>query len=101
MGVFISTVADSQQVAFQIAQLVSQLPTIILSGFIFPIESMPYPIQLLSYITPAKYYIIILRDILLKGSGFDAFSEQMLYLLIFATIFISISAIKIKRAKSI
>jgi ABC-2 type transport system permease protein len=100
MGVFISTVAESQQVAFQISQLASQLPTVILSGFIFPVESMPLPIQILSYITPAKYYIIILRDILLKGSGFSAFSEQMLYLLIFASIFIAISAVKIRRSKS-
>lgn len=100
MGVFISTVAESQQVAFQISQLASQLPTVILSGFIFPVESMPLPIQILSYITPAKYYIIILRDILLKGSGFSAFSEQMLYLLIFASIFIAVSAVKIRRSKS-
>lgn len=101
MGVFISTIADSQQVAFQMAQLISQLPTVILSGFIFPIESMPWPIQILSNITPAKYYIIILRDILIKGVGFEVFKMQMLYLLIFATIFITIATIKTKRAKPI
>lgn len=101
MGVFISTISDTQQVAFMISQLASQLPTVILSGFIFPIESMPVPIQILSYISPAKYYIIILRDILLKGSGLEAFKEQMIYLLIFATVFIAISTIKIKKAKSL
>lgn len=100
LGVFISTIADSQQVAFQIAMLTSQLPTVILSGFVFPIESMPVPIQILSNISPAKFYIIILRDILLKGSGLEAFKEQMICLLIFAGIFITISVIKIKSAKT-
>lgn len=101
MGVFISTVAESQQVAFQISQLVSQLPTVILSGFIFPIESMPLPIQILSNITPSKFYIIILRDILLKGVGFVAFKEQMLYLLIFAIVFITIATIRTKKSKTV
>lgn len=101
MGVFISTIADSQQVAFQMSQLISQLPTVILSGFIFPIESMPLPIQILSNITPAKYYIIILRNILIKGVGFETFKLQMLYLLIFAGIFITIATIKTKRANSV
>lgn len=97
MGVFVSTVADSQQVAFQISQLISQLPTIILSGFIFPIESMPYLIQLLSNITPSKYFIVILRNILIKGTDISVFYEQIVYLVIFAGIFITISAIRIKR----
>lgn len=101
MGIFISTVADSQQVAFQISQLASQLPTVILSGFIFPVESMPLPIQILSYITPAKYYIVILRDILLKGAGFEVFKEQILYLLIFATVLITVSTIRIKRSRTL
>ncbi|MEO8666742.1 MAG: ABC transporter permease [Ignavibacteria bacterium] len=100
LGVFISTVAESQQVAFQIATLMSQLPTVILSGFIFPIESMPKAIQILTYIAPAKYYIIILRNILIKGTGFDVFKEQMLYLLIFALIFITISTIKTRKANT-
>ena len=101
MGIFISTVAESQQVAFQISQVVSQLPTVILSGFIFPIESMPVPIQILSYITPAKYYIVILRDILIKGTPFETFSMQLIYLLIFATILIVISIIRIRRSEAI
>ncbi|MEO8664507.1 MAG: ABC transporter permease, partial [Ignavibacteria bacterium] len=101
MGVFISTIADSQQVAFQMAQLISQLPTVILSGFIFPIESMPWPIQILSNIAPAKFYIIILRDILIKGVGFEVFKMQMLYLLIFAAFFITIATIKTKKANSV
>lgn len=101
MGVFISTIAESQQVAFQISQLISQLPTVILSGFIFPIESMPRPIQILTNITPAKYYIIILRNILIKGTGFETFKMQMVYLIIFALFFITIATLKTKKANAI
>ncbi|MBK8552569.1 MAG: ABC transporter permease [Ignavibacteria bacterium] len=101
MGVFISTIADSQQVAFQMAQLISQLPTVILSGFIFPIESMPWPVQILSNFTPAKYYIIILRDILIKGVGFEAYKMQFVYLIIFAAILIAIATIRTKRSNAV
>ncbi|MBS1518076.1 MAG: ABC transporter permease [Bacteroidetes bacterium] len=97
LGIFVSTIADSQQVAFQISQLISQLPSVILSGFIFPIESMPYAIQLLSNITPSKFYIIILRNILIKGTGLSVFIDQVYYLLIFSAVFIIISTIRIKR----
>ncbi|MEO6719094.1 MAG: ABC transporter permease [Ferruginibacter sp.] len=100
MGVFISTIADSQQVAFQIAQLMSQLPTVILSGFIFPIESMPWPIQILSNFTPAKFYIIILRDILIKGVDFESYKMQMIYLIIFAAVLITLATIRTKRANA-
>ena len=101
MGILISTIADSQQVAFQMAQLMSQLPTVILSGFIFPIESMPWPIQILTNITPAKFYIVILRDILIKGVEFDAYKMQLLYLIIFASILIAIATIRTKRANAV
>lgn len=101
MGVFISTIADSQQVAFQMSQLISQLPTVILSGFIFPIESMPVPIQILSNIAPAKFYIIILRDILIKGTDFEVFKMQMVYLLLFAVFFITIATIKTKKTNAL
>ncbi|MDQ3018960.1 MAG: ABC transporter permease [Bacteroidota bacterium] len=101
MGVFISTIAESQQVAFQMAQLISQLPTVILSGFIFPIESMPWPVQILSNFTPAKFYIIILRDILIKGVDFEAYKMQMVYLVIFAGVLIAIAALRTKKANAV
>lgn len=101
MGVFISTIAESQQVAFQMAQLMSQLPTVILSGFVFPIESMPWPIQILSNFTPAKFYIIILRDILIKGVDFEAYQMQMVYLIIFAAILIAIATIRTKKSNAV
>jgi ABC-2 type transport system permease protein len=100
IGIFISTLADSQQVAFQIASIATMLPTFILSGFIFPIESMPAVIQVLTNITPAKFYIIILRSIMLKGVGIEAFWKQIVYLIIFASVFLGIATLRTKRAKA-
>jgi ABC-2 type transport system permease protein len=101
IGIFISTIAESQQVAFQIASLATMLPTFILSGFVFPIESMPWPIQILTNITPAKFYIIILRDIMIKGVGIGAFWKQIASLAVFAFIFLTIATIRTKRAKAV
>ncbi|MCG6914487.1 ABC transporter permease [bacterium BMS3Abin03] len=101
LGIFVSTVADSQQVAFQIATLVSMLPAVILSGFIFPIESMPPFIQILTNVTPAKFYIVILRDIMLKGVGISAFWDQIIYLLIFAFVFLTLSTLIGKKTRAV
>jgi len=98
MGIFVSAISDSQQVAFQISTLVSLLPTFILSGFVFPIESMPPVIQILTNITPAKFFIIILRDILLKGVGLGAFWLQIIYLLLFAAFFLGLAIIINKKS---
>lgn len=94
MGILISAIADSQQVAFQVASLATMLPTMVLSGFVFPIESMPVAIQIITNLTPAKFYIVILRALLIKGVGFSAVWEQMLYLSIFTVIFLSVATIR-------
>jgi ABC-2 type transport system permease protein len=100
LGIFISTIADSQQVAFQAANVTSLLPSLILSGFIFPIESMPAAIQILTNITPAKFYIVILRAILLRGAGLGAFWDQLIYLGIFGTVFIVLATLADKKSKN-
>lgn len=100
LGIFISSIADSQQVAFQAANVSSLLPSLILSGFIFPIESMPTVIQWVTNITPAKFYIVSLRAILLRGVGISAFWEQLIYLMIFGVIFISLATLVDRKAKA-
>ena len=100
LGIFISTVANSQQVAFQIAAVATMLPTFILSGFVFPIESMPPVIRVLTNLTPAKFYIVILRSILLKGTGLESFWKQLIYLGIFSSVFLMISGIRIRRSRT-
>ena len=93
LGILISSISDSQQVAFQLAALVSLLPSFLLSGFVFPIESMPPVIQVFTNITPVKFFIIVLRDILLKGVGLEAFWQQLIYLIIFSVFFLSLATI--------
>jgi len=97
LGIFISVLADSQQVAFTAATFISLLPSLILSGFIFPIDSMPWIIQLITNITPAKFFIEILRAIILRGVGITAFWDQIIYLLIFTTVLITLASIVGKR----
>ena len=96
-GLLISTIANTQQVAFQIALLSSFLPTFILSGFIFPISSMPPVIQAITHIVPARYFLVALRAIVLKGAGIEAFWEQMAALAAFATIALGLAALRLKR----
>lgn len=93
IGIFISVISDSQQVAFSIATFVSMLPATILSGFIFPIESMPVIIQIITNLTPAKFFIVALRDIIIKGVGLSVFWEQWGYMLIFAFMFLTAATI--------
>jgi len=68
-GMFISTLAETQQVAFQMGLISSMLPTLLLSGFIFPISSMPKALQVVTHIVPARYFIAALREVVLKGVG--------------------------------
>ncbi|PSL48257.1 ABC-2 type transport system permease protein [Chitinophaga niastensis] len=69
LGILISTVTNTQQTAMMASMMGLLMPTVLLSGFIFPVESMPEPLQVLSNVMPAKWFIIILKDIMLKGAG--------------------------------
>jgi ABC-2 type transport system permease protein len=99
MGIFVSTIADSMQVAFQLSTLISQLPTNILSGFIFPIESMPVFIQWITNLSPAKFFLIILRSVVIKGTGIETFWQQYIYLIIFSLFFLIISMVRTARQR--
>ena len=91
LGLLVSTIAESQQVAFQIGTLVSMIPSLLLSGFIFPIDSMPVAVQVITNITPAKFFIVCLRSILLKGEGIAVFWDQLLYMVLFSLIILAIA----------
>ena len=96
-GLLISTIAETQQVAFQVALLSSLLPTMILSGFIFPISSMPIVVQWITYIVPARYFLVALRSIVLKGTDVTAFWQQLLALAIFATVATALASLRLRR----
>jgi ABC-2 type transport system permease protein len=83
MGVLVSTVTETQVSAMLTAILLSMLPSILLSGFIFPIRQMPQALQILTLVVPARYFIEILRDIYLKGLGLEAFWREMVYIAVF------------------
>ncbi len=68
LGIMISTIAPTQQVAMMMAQSSTLLPTLFLSGFIFPLESLPRVLQYISYIVPARYYLPVVRGVILKGN---------------------------------
>jgi drug efflux transport system permease protein len=96
-GLLISTVADSQQVAFQMALLISVLPTIMLSGFIFPISSMPTFLQVITYVVPAKYFLIALRGIVLKGSELSHLIVPLGALSVYALAMLSLASVRLAR----
>jgi ABC-2 type transport system permease protein len=97
LGLFVSSVADSQQVAFQIAVLVSFLPTLMLSGFIFPIASMPGFLRAVTYFVPARYFLIALRGILLKGVGMSTIWMELLALAGYATLMLTLASVRLRR----
>jgi ABC-2 type transport system permease protein len=96
-GLLISTIAETQQVAFQIALLSSLLPTMILSGFIFPITSMPIVVQWITHLVPARYFLVALRAIVLKGADITAFWQDMMALAIFATVALGLASLRLRR----
>ncbi len=96
-GLLVSSITDSQQVAFMLAMFSSLLPTFLLSGFVFPISSMPVPLQVLSNIAVNKFFLVVVRGVMLKGVGFDAVWEQFLYMLIFAAVTIGISTKRLRK----
>lgn len=100
-GVLISTVAETQQVAFQVAILTSYLPTLMLSGFIFPISSMPNALQAITYAVPARYFLAALRGILLKGIGAAAIWQDLAALVVFAAVILTLASLRLTREWSV
>lgn len=97
LGLLISTVADSQQVAFQVAILTSYLPTLMLSGFIFPITSMPPALQAVTYAVPARYFLVVLRGIVLKGVGVAMLWRELAALVVFAALVLGLASLRVRR----
>jgi ABC-2 type transport system permease protein len=96
-GLLISTLADTQQVAFQAAMLAAFLPTFILSGFIFPISSMPVALQYVTAAVPARYFLTALRGVILKGLGLPALWQPLAALALYAVVVLGLSAARLAR----
>jgi ABC-2 type transport system permease protein len=96
LGIFLSTVSNSQQMAMMLSMFALMLPTILLSGFIFPIENMPLALRMLSYIMPPRWFIIIIKAIMLKGLGLQYIWKETFILVGMTLFFIGLSIRKFK-----
>ncbi len=96
LGILISTFSRSMQVAMFISVFALMLPTILLSGFIFPIENMPEILQWLSYIVPPRYFVTIIRNIMLKGTDLIHIWKEITVILGMILLFITLSVMKFK-----
>jgi len=96
LGILISTVTNSQQVALMISMFAMLLPVILLSGFIFPVENMPVILQYISLAMPPRWFIIIVKDIMLKGVGIEYVWKETLILAGMTVLLLTISAKKLK-----
>lgn len=96
IGLLASTIANTQQEAMLTVWMLL-LPSIFLAGFFFPIEAMPRALQMISYLMPLRYYLVILRSLLIKGVGFSALREEVLALAIFGVAIMTIAAMRFRK----
>ena len=95
-GLFISTVSHTQQQAMMTFFFLF-MPMFLLSGFAFPINSMPLPVQLLTYLNPLRYFMEIIRGLFLKGTGLAILWPQILSLSVFGLVILSASALRFRK----
>jgi ABC-2 type transport system permease protein len=96
IGLFASTIANTQQEAM-ITVLVTMLPSIFLSGFFFPIDAMPKFLQVVSYIIPLRFYLVIIRALLLKGVGAAALQNEIIALIVFAVVIMAAASARFRK----
>jgi len=97
LGLFVSTISKTQQQAMMISIFVVLMPMVFLSGFAFPIENMPPIIQIISYVIPLRYFIIIIRGVVTKGLGFAELWQNAVVLLLFGVTILSLSSLRFQK----
>jgi ABC-2 type transport system permease protein len=96
IGLFLSTVARTQQEAMMLTWF-TLLPTIFLSGFFFPLAAMPPVLQWISYLVPLRYYLVIIRSVLLKGVGAETLVPEIVALAIFGAVLMGAAALRFRK----
>jgi ABC-2 type transport system permease protein len=96
IGIFASTTANTQQEAM-LTVWMTLLPSIFLSGFFFPIEAMPPVLQVFSYLTPLRYFLVIIRSLMLKGVGIQAFPTEIAALCVYGVVIMTLAAIRFRK----
>ena len=97
IGMLASTVANTQQEAM-LTVMMYNLPSIFLSGFFFPIEAMPKFLQFVSYFIPLRYYLVVIRSLLLKGVGIEAIRSELIALAIFGIVIMGAAAMRFRKS---
>ena len=96
LGLLISNSTESQQSAMLISLMGMLLPTMMFTGFMFPLENMPLPLQIIANVVPSKWYYIIIKSIMIKGLGFGAIWKETLILAGMTTFLLAVSIRKFK-----
>jgi ABC-2 type transport system permease protein len=96
IGLFASTIANTQQEAF-LTVMFTMLPGIFLSGFFFPLDAMPQFLQIVSYAIPLRYFLVIIRTLLLKGVGLAAIQNEVIALAIFGVVIMGAAAARFRK----
>jgi ABC-2 type transport system permease protein len=96
-GIMLSIITKNQLLASQLAIVTTILPAFLLSGFIFPIENMPLPIQAVTHIISARYFVFILRGIYLKDVGLAVLWPEVLFLAAFAVLVLAVAVKKLRK----
>jgi ABC-2 type transport system permease protein len=96
IGLFASTIANTQQEAMLLV-FMTLLPSVFLSGFFFPLEAMPQALQWLSLAMPLRYYLVIIRSLLLKGVGLGAVQTQVMALVVFGVAIMALAAARFRK----
>lgn len=97
MGLFFSTVAETQRTAWMLSLLSTLLPSLILSGFLFPIRVMPRFLRIVTYAVPVRYYLVVVRGIVIKGAGMAQLWPETGALIIFATLTVSLAMSRFRK----
>ena len=97
IGIFVSAGAKSQLLATQLAMIVSYLPSLLLSGFMFAISSMPAPLRAVTYLIPARYFLVVTRGIFLKGVGMEVLRGEALLMALFAVAGVTLAVVRFKK----
>ncbi len=97
IGLFISAATRSIQVAFQLSILATMLPALLLSGFFYPIENMPVVLRAITYLIPARYFLVVIRGIFLKGVGLAVLWKELVLLSLFALLMLIVSSAKFRK----
>jgi len=91
LGLLISSRAESQQTAMFISLVALFLPTVMLSGFMFPVENMPLPLRIVSNVVPAKWYYVIVKSVMIKGTGLQTIWKETLILTAMMLFFLTLA----------